>query len=137
MLVYKGWLYRLPARVRAQDTIRINANDTPKDLARILQRRQVIKDIDVGVPWDPSDVKNVDRLVEMLTFHKASGGASYTGLYHRYLKELDLTNHLRLDRAVLIGKISEPVLDWSIKQGFENWLLRTVSDQRSFGSLFP
>lgn len=119
VLVYRGWLYRLPSRIRPLDTIRITANDIPKDLARVLQRRKVVKDIDIGVPWDTSDVKNLDRLVEMLSLHKAAGGTSYTGLNHRYLKEIDLTSHLKLNRAILIGQLPEPVLDWSIKQGVE------------------
>jgi hypothetical protein len=58
--------------------------------------------------YDPLHRDAVD-IVRMLTFHEAAGGKSYTGLDNQQLFEHDLTQLLRLDRAVLFGKIEPSV----------------------------
>ena len=48
---------------------------------------------------DPAD------WLEILTFHRAAGGVGYTGLENRDLAELDLSDLLTLDRAILLGRL--------------------------------
>ncbi|MDZ4848733.1 MAG: hypothetical protein SGI77_05530 [Pirellulaceae bacterium] len=115
-LLYRGWVYALPSRVRPNGVVQISASDIPKDLARRLQRRQIVKDSDLSAPWDPGDHSDVERIVEMLTLHRAAGGTGYTGLGHRYWNDLDLSQHLRLNRAIVFGRLSKPMLDWSLTQ---------------------
>jgi hypothetical protein len=43
-------------------------------------------------------------------FHAAARGSSYTGLTHRYQPQLDLSEHIRLGQAVLVGRAAAPVL---------------------------
>jgi NifB/MoaA-like Fe-S oxidoreductase len=47
-------------------------------------------------------------LVTMCTFHDEAGGTEYTGLTHRALRELDLTELMRLGRGILIGRMRAP-----------------------------
>ena len=42
---------------------------------------------------------------ETLTFHRAAGGSGFTGLKNRDLEALDLSELIRLDRAVLVGRL--------------------------------
>ncbi|MED5399447.1 MAG: hypothetical protein VX669_03610 [Planctomycetota bacterium] len=44
--------------------------------------------------------------VETLTFHRAAGGSGFTGLKNRDLEALDLSELIRLDRAVLVGRLT-------------------------------
>ena len=49
---------------------------------------------------------DVPRIVQMLMFHDAAGGSHYTQLTHRYQSRLDLSDHLNLQRALLVGRVS-------------------------------
>jgi len=53
--------------------------------------------------------RNPAELMQMLTFHEAAGGTRYTGLTNQTWEHLDLSPLLRLDRAVLFGRIQVPV----------------------------
>ena len=53
--------------------------------------------------------RDPDPIVEMLTFHQAAGGREYTGLKNAPLEDLDLSNMLELDRAVLYARIRQPL----------------------------
>ena len=59
------------------------------------------------MPWDEAS-RDVPRIVEMMMWHDAAGGRNYTGLLHRYQGEIDLSDHLRTGRAVLIARTDEP-----------------------------
>ncbi len=50
----------------------------------------------------------------MLAFHRAAGATSYTTMVHRYLSELDLTELLKTDRAILFAELSNPMLQWKM-----------------------
>ncbi len=112
-LLYRSWLYPLPSRVRAHGIHQISASDNPKDLGRRLQRRQLLQDRDSSLPWDATDRKDIARLVEMLTLYQAGGGAAYTGLSHQYWDDLDMSEHLKLNRVIVFGRLAEPWIDWS------------------------
>jgi hypothetical protein len=45
----------------------------------------------------------------MMMFHEAARGTSYTGLTNRYPPTIDLTDQVRLGRAVLTGRSKDPV----------------------------
>lgn len=48
------------------------------------------------------------RLWEMLTFHRQSGGKSYTSLTNDWLQDDDFTRQLDLGRAVIFGRLEAP-----------------------------
>jgi hypothetical protein len=112
-LLYRGWLYPMPSRIRPQGFHQISASDIPKDLGRRLQRRQSLQDRDTSLPWDPTDRSDMARLVEMLTLYQAGGGVGYTGLTHQFWSDLDLSEHLKLNRVIVFGRLAQPMVDWS------------------------
>jgi hypothetical protein len=114
MLVYRGRAYSNSTRFRSGETMTLTQNSLPKDVVRKLQRRQSVGAEERSVPWDPGSNDNLDRLVEMIAFHQSAGGSNYTGLYNRYLGELDASDVMRYDYAVLLARVDEPALAWSV-----------------------
>ena len=47
-------------------------------------------------------------------FHEAAGGRNYTSLTHRYQPWLDLSRHLDLGRAVLVGRAAGPAAELAV-----------------------
>ena len=75
----------------------------PLNLEARLTQRTVVNSRDVSTPWE-KDSLDVSRILLMMMFHDAARGSSYTGLTNRYQSYLDLTDHVRLGRAVLAGR---------------------------------
>lgn len=109
VLFYHNWAYSLPSRLRPGEEITITYEMVPKDLMRRLNRRQVVNSKDVLTDWSPDDRQSLDRLLEIMMFYKASGGADYTKLKHRFQPRLDISGVLALDQAVLYGQLVEPL----------------------------
>jgi hypothetical protein len=105
LLAYDGWLYRL-GTIRSGETIKIDARQS-LNLEYRLTERTVRSSKDIATPWDPT-ATNLNRIAQMLMFHQAAGGRRYTGLSHRYQSSLDLSEPLKLGRAVLAGKAAAP-----------------------------
>jgi len=63
--------------------------------------------------WSLEDF-DVARVAEMLMFHEAAGGRNYTSLTHRYQPWLDLSRHLDLGRAVLVGRAAGPAAELAV-----------------------
>jgi hypothetical protein len=80
----------------------------PLNLEARLTERRVEQSKDVSTPWEQDSV-DVPRIVQMLMFHDAARGRSYTGLTDRYQPRLDLSEHVRLGQAVLVGRAEKPV----------------------------
>ena len=53
--------------------------------------------------------KNAYEILKILTFHEMSGGYGYTGLSNISGEQLDLTEQLRLGRAVLFARLDTPL----------------------------
>ena len=88
----------------------------PKDITRRLQRRAFVAGEEQGIEWNPNDTASVERLAELLSFHRSAGGATYTGLTNRYLANLECSDLLKLERAVIFGFIAEPVANWTSRR---------------------
>ena len=114
LLIYRGRAYANPTRFKSGDTINISSSSTPKDVVRRLQRRQNVGGEERSSPWNPGSNDNLERLMEMITFHQAAGGSNYTGLYNRYLANLDASDVIRYDRAVLLAEVEQDALVWTI-----------------------
>ena len=41
-----------------------------------------------------------------MMFYQAAGGVNYTGLTHDYHSFIDMTDHLNLKRAILVGEVA-------------------------------
>lgn len=61
--------------------------------------------------------RNHAALVRVLTFHRRIGGKSYTGLDNHVLDALDLSDLLRMNRAVLLARLRNPAAELRRKTG--------------------
>jgi hypothetical protein len=57
--------------------------------------------------YDPQS-RDLKGVLEMISFHKQGGGFGYTNLKNFAMRELELSHHLTLNRAVLIGRVGVP-----------------------------
>ena len=73
-----------------------------------LTERRVQQTKDVATPWNQT-ATDVPPIVQMLMFHQAAGGRNYTGLTNNYQPQIDLSEHIRLGQAVLVGRAETPV----------------------------
>lgn len=106
MVFYENRAYLLSGTVMPGESISFD-HLKYRDLEWRLTRRRVIETRDIGTPWDQTS-QDVPRIVEMMMFHEAAGGESYTGLSQRYQPFVDLSDHLRTGRAVLVGRSKAP-----------------------------
>lgn len=108
-LMYRNWQYGMPTRVVKDQELEFTTLSEPKDLARRLQLRMVVAGKERGVPWDPENRTALNRMMNMLLFYQAAGGESYVHLEHRYWSHLDFSELLKMDRAVIMGRVAEPL----------------------------
>jgi hypothetical protein len=59
------------------------------------------------VEWNRRET-DLQTILRMVTFHQFAGGSDYTGLFNHALSDLEMSDSLPLDRAVLIGELSLP-----------------------------
>jgi hypothetical protein len=108
IVVHGDKLYRL-GKLAAGQAATIDPQQSLNLEWRLTQRR-LEQSKDVSTPWE-QDSTDVPRIVQMLMFHEAARGRSYTGLSHRYQPELDFSEGARLGQAVLVGRAAEPVAE--------------------------
>jgi hypothetical protein len=105
MLAHGEKLYRIGTLEPGQ---KVRMDDLPPlDLEARLTQRRIEQTKDVSTPWEP-DSTDIPRIVQMLMFHEAARGTTYTGLTHRYQPRIDLSQHVRLGEAILIGRAAAP-----------------------------
>jgi hypothetical protein len=100
-LLHAGWLYDL-GTLRPGERYDTASGRGPRSLASAITRRAAAKDRDTATRWDRATT-DIDRILEVASFHAAAGGPSYTGLDAGRLSRLDMTPLLTVDRAVLVG----------------------------------
>jgi hypothetical protein len=103
---YDNWAYRLDRRLAPGDRVDLDF-ESPLDLRWQLTRRRLVESRDIATPWDRADFSDVGRILEMMMFHHAAGGRAYTRLGDEYQQFVDLSYHLKLGRAVLIGRVKK------------------------------
>jgi hypothetical protein len=113
VVLFRNWIYPLPTRVQAGQRQVFNLRTVPKDLSRTLQRRRVVEGNEQGRPWDPLLRDDLGPLAMMLMFHRAAGGRGFTSLDHRFLGSLDLSDHLKMDQAIVVGRLEKPL--WQLR----------------------
>jgi hypothetical protein len=111
VILFRNWQYTLPTRVQPGQKISLSISVIPKDFARQLQRRRIVDGTEKGNPWQALERNDLSRLIEMMLFHRAAGGTGYTVLSHRYLQQLDMSELIRLNRAIVYGRIDQPTTE--------------------------
>lgn len=105
-LCYGRWVYSVPT-LPAGGEYEIDRSSTAKTIDGMLTKTQVDKDYkDRSQAWDRRTF-DLNRILEIMMFHKAAGGTKYTQLLHRFQSEIDFTDHLTQGRALLVGKTAE------------------------------
>jgi hypothetical protein len=105
LLAYGDWLYRL-GTIGAGQSVTVDPRDS-LNLEYRLTERTVQNSKDMSTPWDQATT-DIPRILRMMMFHEAARGRSYTGLTHRYQPYIDLTEQVRMGRAVLAGRCPQP-----------------------------
>jgi hypothetical protein len=106
MILYQNWVYPLTGALPPGESVSLDGL-SPKNLEWRLTRRRVVQTKDISTPWDPMSV-DVPRILELLMFYQAAGGLAYADLTHRYQPYTDLSDHLKIGRAVLVGRARSP-----------------------------
>ena len=55
-----------------------------------------------------SQSRDTNSILSMISLHELSGGAGYTGLKNHALRRMELSRHISLNQALLIGRVSVP-----------------------------
>ncbi len=116
MLVFNNLVMRIDGELAPGDEVAVDSLRLLNLQWRLTRRTVVTKKRDaedINQPWKPGEL-NVPRIVEMLMFHEAAGGSTYTEMEHRYRASLDLTGHLELGRAMLVGRAQDASCDLQI-----------------------
>jgi len=94
-------MYRLK---RLSPGERFNLSDArPLYLASRLQLHTASDFKDSATPW-LRDSADVPAILQMLMYHEAANGQTYTGLTHRYQSHLDMSSQLMGGRGLLVGR---------------------------------
>lgn len=110
-LVFGEWVYLLPTRFRAGQSIENIESLRQKNFRWLLARREALENSSRSDPWDVEMYDDLPRLAEVLMFHSVYGGRDYTGLTDRPLGDLDLGYLLNQDTALLYGQLEKPALE--------------------------
>ncbi|MCA9208949.1 MAG: hypothetical protein KDA55_11360 [Planctomycetales bacterium] len=110
-ILYGEWIYLVTREWQPNETLNVDRELTPKNLSWRLTRRRVVDTRDISTPWDATTVQDIPRIVEMMMFHEAAGGGSYTRLLHRHQPQIEMSDHLRLGRAIVVGRVSTPSVE--------------------------
>ena len=108
VLFYHHWFYSLNSRIPAGESVRISYDTIPKDISRRLNGRRTVDGNETTTKWDPADRGSIDRLLELMMFYKSANGKTYTSLSHRFQPQVDQSNLLQTDRAILLGRLEQP-----------------------------
>ena len=103
VLYYRNWAYLIEGTLAPGQRVVFDRQRMPRTRHWQLTQSRLLESEDVAQPWDPAD-NDIPRIVEMMMFHDAAGGRTYTNLSHRYQPFVDLSGQIDLGRAVLVGQ---------------------------------
>jgi hypothetical protein len=131
LLVYGDWLYRL-GTIQAGQRAKVDPRES-LNLEYRLTERTVQNSKDMSTPWDQA-ATDIPRIVRMMMFHEAARGRHYTGLTHRYQPYIDLTEQVRLGRAILVGRCAESFTELTSGDGnlSDNHSVADSADQQNY-----
>lgn len=115
------WAYPVPGSWTSGQKLELQKLGSPRDLQALLTHRRYVTEAgkdarDIATPWDRAS-SSVHDIVRMMMFHRAAGGNTYTSLLNRQTAKLDLSDHLNLGRAIVLGTTKEPPVRWSLSDG--------------------
>jgi hypothetical protein len=113
LVLFGASVYVLDQSLKPKETLALDSfSSKRRDLERRWTRRRLTHDQkETIIPWDEGG-QDLPRILEVMMFHEAAGGQPYTKLGNRFQSYVDLSEHLRLGRAILLGKAEAPATDW-------------------------
>ncbi len=109
MLIFRNWVYLLPTRFQSGATLSSLKELRQKNFRWLLSRQQAIESSTQTEAWNPSQTNDLRRLAEVVMFHQAVGGTTYTQLQNEPMSHLDLSGTLTGDRCILMGRLERPL----------------------------
>ncbi len=100
-LCYQRWAYDLH-RLAANQMVTLDSSRA-RTMDWMLTKTKVRDSKEVSTPWNRQSFE-IPRIMEMMMFYKAAGGRGYTNLLNRHEPFVDLSDHLRTGRAILVGR---------------------------------
>lgn len=110
-IFFNDRVYLISGTFPADGDIDIRSDTNEKTVRSFLTRRARRVDEEnksQSVAWDPSDI-DLTRIMRMMMFYHGSGGSGYTGLSHSFHDFIEMTPQSSLNRAILVGRISDRV----------------------------
>ena len=108
VLVYRNWAYLLPTRLPKGSRVESMAALRQKNFRWRLSGKKLLEEANTQIEeWDPAMTDSLDRVAEMLMFHRVVGGRRYTSLHNQPFGILDLSHALTEDRCMLLGRVEE------------------------------
>jgi len=118
MLCYNRWSYDL-GRIEPGATAQV-LSGRQRDLEAVLKGRVHTENVDRGTrrgyyeqhtdAYDPRD-DDVNEILYQMMFDRAKGGYAFSSLFNRYQGTIDLSQHLELNRAILVGRVEAPAAE--------------------------
>jgi hypothetical protein len=106
VLIYDKWAYVIRDFAPGRE-LDLEFDIDPQTVDTYLRKVTAVGDRKVATPYDQAGF-DVPRIVELISAHELVLGKTYTGLANQYQGFLELSDLVARDRAVLIGRTSEP-----------------------------
>ncbi len=100
--------------------------DVLKDVKLVQEKRDVLSF--VSTRYDPASL-DLPTILRQMMYYEATGGRAYCGLSNGYQQSVDLTRHLEMDRAILIGIAPDEAAVGKIQLDNEPLLPSEASEQ--------
>lgn len=101
VLLYDKYAYQL-GKFAAGEVKQLDSQ-TSIHVDSYLTKRELYSTSSHTPPYDRAGF-DVPRILEVMMFHDAAGGANYSGLLHRQHRYTDLSSQLEFGKAILIGR---------------------------------
>lgn len=112
-LMFETWTYRLDRPLEPGETIDVETELRETTAKNYLTQRVRESNKGRNAPWDPTD-QRMPRIADMLMFYDLAGGHDYTGLTHDYQPFVEMSRHLNLNRAILVGELDQRVAQFAV-----------------------
>ena len=107
-VVYGRSAFLFKGVLGAGESFDVQADVVEKTISDYLNRRR-LKDMGTeATPWNVTNT-NMQRIMEIMMFYDKAGGQDYVNLLQRYQTEIDLSDVIGDDSAILVGRSKKPL----------------------------
>ncbi|HEY1784169.1 MAG TPA: hypothetical protein VGG30_01425 [Pirellulales bacterium] len=109
VVIYDRWAYPIPAEL-AGETIDVDKQLEPQTVETYFRHITIFDEKSTRAPYDRTST-DLAHIVETMMFHTLTGGELYTNLINRAEGFVDLSETVRLGRAVIVGRAPQPAAE--------------------------